>query len=219
MWALLKKNGFFFVLLTILFQGVIFIPMHVSRINSENPLDLGYIFYTAQYIFWAGFLGVWLNEQIESKNDGYAFLKTLPVRDGWIALSKYVPAFLTVVVNVLFLYVINAGLSPGTAYKGIVLNYLSLIGGFGFVLMALAYLAVFGLGFSRIHKFLIVLWISVIVFPILYREVILPKTGHSLDEVVRNTADISWLVTGLGGAALFWVSFPLAVRLKRRIRR
>ncbi|MBN1272142.1 MAG: ABC-2 transporter permease [Candidatus Aminicenantes bacterium] len=217
MWALLKKNAFFFLLLTILFQALIFIPLHVSRLQSENPLELNYIFYTAQFIFWAVFLGVWVNEQTESKDNGYAFLKTIPARDRQIVFSKYVPAFLTVVANVLFLFIKNARLSPGTPYGGLVLNYLSLIGGVSLLLVAPAYLVIFGLGFSRVYKFLIGFWVFIIVFPILYREIVIPKTGGTLEEVVRGLSGIPWFYSALACTVLFWASFPLAVRLKHRI--
>lgn len=94
MWTLMKKNSFLFVLLS----GFLMALFTVYLLAVRKTLSLSILIFLGQMSMYCVLASVLTSEKKEEKNNGYAFMKLLPIKDHTIVASKFV-VVLTVVAS------------------------------------------------------------------------------------------------------------------------
>lgn len=205
-----------FVLYQGLYYALLLPLLNQDRILSPNPLDLSFVLYLNIYMTWLIIGSVWAQEQLEHKNNGYAFLRNLPIQDRDIVLSKYILVLLSVLVYLL-VHMVWFNLSfEETGFLLAARNNLVLMGNFSLVLAGLIYLGFYRFGYHKFGKIAIVIWLLLIVSPIPIRIILKNRFNIGSDEIVNAIMGGNPLLITAVGFALFMASAFLATRLKAR---
>lgn len=217
MLRLMKKNAFYFA-----YYAAIIFPLMASyfcfvRKELSGPMVM--------------FQGLWLilivegalavNEKTEEKTRAYNFLRLLPIRDRDIVLSKFLVVLLTAIFlvafnDILYLFV------PGAMHLytiGRILVPLSAV--YALVLAGISYVIIYRFGHSVFVKFLWAAMIISMVAPVLIFENVILKKKMDLAIITERLSQLNWLfwfVIPLGGLALFYVLFRMAIRAKTAAR-
>ncbi len=213
MLRLMKKNVLYFIL----YGAVIF------------PLMAGYLCFVRKELSSpiVMFQGLWLilivegslaiNEKTEEKSRGYDFLRTLPIKDSEIVLSK----FLLVLFTAIFLVILNCILYlfvPGPEHLytlGQVFLPLSAI--YALILAGVSYIIIFRFGHAVFVKFVWAAMIISMVAPVLFLENVILKMDLDIVTIMEKLSQVRWIllvVMPLCGLAVFYFLFQLAIRAK-----
>lgn len=217
MLRLMKKNAFFFA-------------YHAAAIV---PLMTLYFYFIRKEFSGAMvmFQGLWLiltiegalavNEKIEEKSNAYDFLRTLPIKDNVVVLSKFLIVLFTTIFLVAFNYSLYLFI-PGSAHMyaiGRVTVLLSAI--YALLLAAMSYIIIFRFGHSGFVKFVWVAMIISMVAPIFLFEAAILRMNTDLAVIAEKLSQLYWLfwiVIPLCGLVLFYTLFKLAVWAKETAR-
>ena len=215
MLALMKKNGYFFGLYLL---GLIPL-MTLWWLTASGDLNLFKIMFQGGWlaIMVVGCVGV--SEQNETKNNGYAFLKTLPLSIREIVTAKFSVMFLAVLllgIHSTLLYQFRTGpdflVSLGKAYA--LLSSCA-----GLILGALMYLALYRFGQGGFAK---IAWIAVILIllsPVLVIEAILPKLRLDVQEIsaaLSGFSAVGWIIVILGTLTIYYALMGISIKVKSK---
>jgi len=212
MWYLIRKFSLFYAVYFLIAIGGIFPLMNHDRLTAPDPNSLNFALTLMPFIFWVVIGSLWSHEQWEYRNNGYAFLSTLPVDAGDIVKAKFVVAFLTAAAYVLssgvFFFLVSRDPDYwGSASKfGIVNTNLCL------VLVALSYIGIFQFGFAKFGKFLLLTWFLLFISPIPINQMLLPRLGISRVDAILRIANINWLIVTAVSLAIYLILMKAAVR-------
>jgi hypothetical protein len=218
MLRLMKKNALYFAYYTAIIMPLMTLYFFLVRKEFSGAMVM--------------FQGLWLilvvegaltvNEKTEEKSHGYDFLRTLPVKDREIVLSKFLIVLLTTIFLVIFNYSLYL-FTPGSAHMyaiGRVVVFLS--GIYALLLAAVSYIIIFRFGHSAFAKFVWAAMIFSMIGPILIFESVILKMRTDLTVITEKLAQLYWLfwiVIPLSGLALFHYLYRLAARVKMSSRR
>ena len=85
MWTLMKKNAFMFVLLS----GSLMAIETVYMLMVRKTLNINILIFLGQMLIYCVLVSILIAEKTEEKNNGYAFMSHLPIKDRDIVASKF----------------------------------------------------------------------------------------------------------------------------------
>jgi len=213
MWTLIKKNAFVFVLLS----GSLMALQTVYLLFVRKTLNTNIVVFLGQMLIYGVLTSLIISEKMEEKNNGYAFMKNLPIKDRNIVGSKFIVVL--TVVTFLCVYCFSLiSLIEGKAYLlpfGRI--FLSLCGNLSLIFAAGMYILVYRWGYGNFTK---IAWIVVVVLmvgPFLFIEFVLVRRNIDYGtwlQSVNNLPWFIWLITTVVTLTVFWTLLQAAVKAK-----
>jgi uncharacterized membrane protein len=154
------------------------------------------------------------SESDEDKNNGYKFLRILPVKDSEIVKSKFLLVLISVVLLVGYYWVLFSLFTRNPDYLALSRTAVLVTGTIALILGGLAFLGIFKFGLSRMVKYF---WSMVLLFfvaIILLREILLPSIEidlPTLAELARSS--VRFIIAGTG-LAVYFLLMKIAVKVK-----
>jgi len=208
MLRLMKKFSFWYIL----YPGLLLafgLPMfNYDRLVGPDPLSLSFASYLAPMI-WLVLGAMYSHEQMESKANGYAFLRILPIEPAQIVKAKFAIVFISVAIYVGGCCVAFALVSTNPEYLIPSCAYLIIHGDVCLVVAAILYLGIFRYGFSRFGKYVLIVWICLFISPMLIRLFILRPMGIRDSEIMQFMRGPYWIL----GTVICLVSYYLLMKL------
>jgi len=211
MFHLTKKFSLIFILFILLAVGLVFPLFNYDRVTGPDPLTLNFVFTLAPYLFFVVLGAVYIHEQLEQKSNGYAFLRTLPVKASDIVISKFFLVLLSVLIYIGFHCVAFFKISTDPSYWKPSCSFLIINGNICLILTALLYVVIFRYGYNKIGKFVIFLWLF-IVLSIPINIFLLRRLGISRQEIIEKVIGLNWVIVTLVCVALYYLMMRIAIK-------
>ena len=214
MVRLMKKFAFVYYGYMAIILGFLYPLYNHDRITGPRPLDLSFGYWQAFQIFWVIFASMWMQEQIEFKSNGYKFLRTLPIKNREIVGAKFAVIFGSVFIYVVFHCIAFAFISKTPDYLDPSCTAVINLGIVCLIFAALLQLGVIKFGYMNFGKFLWILMILGLVFPILVTSFLLPKIGLDRYDVLNALTSLNWIFVTAAGLALYLVLMRMAMKME-----
>jgi hypothetical protein len=213
MWTLMKKNAFMFVLLS----GSIMALQTAYLLLIRKTLNTNILIFLGQILMYCVLMSVVTSEKAEEKNDGYAFMSLLPIKDRNIVLSKFLVLLAAVVFLCIYASVLTSFMEAESHMFSISRIFFLLCGSLGLILAGGMYILVYRWGYTTFMKISVIGVIFFMVGPFLFIEFVLVRRnidyGASLQSV-NNLPWLIWLITTAVTLTIFWILMRAAVKAK-----
>ena len=209
MLGLMKKDLPVSALQNAVMMGMLYVYWFVAYRPVNAPMTI----LTGGYVFMLIMNMVLISESLEDRNNGYAFLYTLPLSIQEIVMSKFalpllLTCFLVVFNGIMFSFLPNT--ADTLAFARV---YVLGCGILGLLFVGLGYIGMYAFGFTLFIKAaLIAAMIIVLALPILILEVFL--SGADLDTLQVTFVHADWPVIILIFLAVYGGLMMTAIRLK-----
>ena len=204
----MKKFSFWYLL----YPGLLLafgLPMfNHDRLTGPDPFSLSFATYLAPMI-WLVLGAMWSHEQMESKANGYKFLRILPIEPAQIVKAKFAMVFIAVAIYVGGCCIAIAFISTHPDYLIPSCAYLIVYGNICLLVSALLYLGIFKHGFSLFGKYILIAWVVLLVSPIPIRILILKPRGISDAEIMQFFRGPYWII----GTIICLIGYYLLMKL------
>ncbi|MGD9346280.1 MAG: ABC-2 transporter permease [Candidatus Aminicenantes bacterium] len=214
MWTLMKKNAFLFVLLSVSLMALLTVYLLMVR----KTLSINILIFLGQMLMYCILASVLTSEKTEEKNNGYAFMSHLPIRDRDIVGSK----FAVVLVATVLLCVYSAGLlsfmKPDAGLLSFGRIYILLCGNLGLIIAAGMYLLIYRWGYSIFMKISAFIVVLLMVGPFLVMEFVLVRRNIDYGASLQSLKDLPWLIwmfVTVLTLVLFWGLLQAALFAKK----
>lgn len=188
------------------------IPLfNYDRLTGPDPLDLSFATYLAPMI-WLVLGAMWSHEQMESKSNGYNFLRILPIEPALIVKAKFVLVLIAVAIYAGGCCAAFALVSTSPDYLIPSCAYVIVHGSICLAAAALLYVGIFRYGFSRFGKYIPIAWVALLISPIPIRIFILKPRGISDAEIMQFFRGPYWIM----GTAFCLVAYYFLMKLAAR---
>lgn len=212
MLRLIKKFSLWYVLYPVLLL-VFALPMfNYDRLSSPDPMSLDFATYLAPMV-WLVLAAMWSHEQMESKSNGYIFLRILPIDPPLIAKAKFALVFIAVAIYVGGCCVAFALVSTTPEYLIPSCGYVILFGDICLLTAGLMYIGIFRFGYSRFGKYVLIAWVILLISPLLIRIFILKPRGISDTEIMQFLRGPIWIAGTVVSLIGFYFLMKLAGRM------
>lgn len=211
---LLRKFSLLFIFYIALYMFVFFPLLNFNRIKGNDQLDLVYILYQGSFLFWIALGAIWAHENMENKTNGYKFLRTLPIKQSDIVISKFILVFLSILVFVIYQSVMVALIVKNPEYAFTARIYVTNLGNICLILSALIYIGIYKFGFTKFGKYALMGWFLLFISPVLLREFIMPRFNLSLTDFIQLITRMNWIVATIICLALYFGLMQVAIKLR-----
>ena len=218
MFRLIQKFAFSFILFILLAVGLVFPLFNHDRLTGPDPLTLYFVFTLAPYLFFVVLGAVYIHEGLEQKTNGYAFLKTIPVKAFDIVVSKFLLVFLTALAYVGFHCVAFAKISSDPSYFNPSCSFLIINANICLLLTALFYIGIFRYGYTKIGNFVVLIWVLIVISPIPINIFLLKRLGISRQSIIERVVSLNWVVVTFAGVALYFLLMSVAIKTLKKQR-
>jgi len=209
MWPIIKKNSilFFIYALPILALSTLIWLDDFSSENLAGNSHIVFYFLIWMWIIIPGFAAA--GEQLESKDEGYEFLKTLPVTDAEIVAAKFLlTLIMTAACVFLYLVLISFHKAPPPVLRGV--RILTIVSGLVcLIVAALMHIGIFKIGITRMNKFLWLDAIAVTVVMVMSIKSLLPRSEAYLFSIIDYMSQIHWFMQLFVVAAVLYCYYLL----------
>lgn len=211
MFRLMKKFSLWYLLYPFLLIVFAFPLFNHDRLVGPDPMSLSFAFYLAPMI-WLVLAAMWSHEQMESKSNGYAFLRTLPIDPAQIIKAKFALVFIAVAIYVGACCVAFALISTAPDYLIPSCAYVIVYGDICLLVSAFLYVGIFRFGFPRFGKFILIAWVLLLIFPVPLRIYILKPRGISDAEIMAFMRGPYWILMTVITLIGYYMVMKLAIR-------
>jgi hypothetical protein len=212
MLHLLKKFSLPFILYILLAVGLVFPLFNHDRLTGPDPLTLNFVFTLAPYLFFVVLGAIYIHEQLEQKSNGYAFLRTLPVKASDIVVSKFLLVLLSALVYIGFHCVAFVKISTDPSYWKPSCSFLIINGNICLILTASLYIGIFRYGYNKVGKYVIFLWLFIVFSPIPINIFLLRRLGINRQEIIERVISLNWVTVTLVCVALYYLLMRVAIK-------
>jgi hypothetical protein len=192
--------------------GLVFPLFNHDRLTGPNPLTLNFVFTLAPYLFFVVLGAVYIHEQLEQKSNGYKLLRTLPVKASDIVISKFILVFLSVFIYLGFHCVAFAKISADPSYWKPSCFFLIINGGLCLILTALLYVGIFRYGYNKIGKYVVFLWLFIIISPIPINILLLKRLGINRQEIIEKVISLNWVIVTVVCLVIYFLLMHVAIK-------
>ncbi len=217
MWTLMKKNVFMFVLLSVPLMGL----LSVYMLTVRKTLNTNILIFLGQMLMYCVLVSVMTSEKAEEKNNGYAFMSLLPIKDRDIVASK----FAVVIAVVAFLSVYGFALVSFMEAEAYLFPFgrifLLICGNLSLILAGGMYILIYRWGYTTFMKISVLGVIVFMVGPFLFIEFVLIRRNIDYAARLQSLNDLPWfvwlIVTSIS-LMLFWGFLQAAIKAKEHQR-
>jgi hypothetical protein len=163
-------------------------------------------------MIWLVLAAMWSHEQMESKSNGYAFLRILPIEPAQIVKAKFALVFVSVAIYVGGCCVAFALVSTSPGYLIPSCAYVIVNGNICLLTAALLYLGIFRFGFSQFGKYILIVWVIMLITPLPIRLLILKPKGISDADIMQFMRGPYWIIGTLICLIAFYLLMKLAIK-------
>jgi hypothetical protein len=207
----MKKFSFWYILYPGLLLAFGLPLFNHDRLTGPDPLSLSFASYLAPMI-WLVLGAMYSHEQMESKTNGYAFLKVLPIEPAQIVKAKFAMVFIGVSIYVAGCCVSFALISTSPDYLIPSCGYIIVHGNICLLAAALLYIGIFRYGYSQFGKYVLITWVCLLILPLLIRIFILKPRGIRDPEIMAFLGEPYWIIGILFCLAGYYLLMKLAIR-------
>ncbi len=218
MLRLMKKNAIYFLSYSI---GILSL-MTVYWFTARTELSWAMVLFQGLWLILIVEGSVTINEKTEEKTNAYDFLRTLPVSDREIVVSKFILVLLTGTL-VLFCNYAMYFFMPGPPYL-VALGriYLLLCLFVALCFAGISYIIIFRYGHSVFVKFVWITLIIVMASPLLLIELVLLKLDIDYRGIIDRIIELNgliWVSMALCGFTVCFFLMNAAIKAKQATRR
>jgi hypothetical protein len=213
MWTLMKKNSFMYVLLSVPLMGLLTVYMLTVR----KILTTDILIFLGQMLMYCVLTSVLTSEKAEEKNNGYAFMSHLPIKNRSIVASK----FAVVLAAMIFLFAYTSGLVSYMESESYMFPFswifLLLCGNLALILAGGMYVLIYRWGYSTFMKVSVFAVILLMVGPFLFVEFVLVRRNIDYGVFLQSVNDLHWfiwLIVTAATFAIFWTQLRVGVKAK-----
>ena len=211
MLRLMKKFSFWYLL----YPGLLLVfglPLfNHDRLTGPDPLGLSFASYLAPMI-WLVLGAMWSHEQMESKSNGYAFLRILPIEPAQIVKAKFALVLIAVAVYVGGCCTAFILVSTDPEYLIPSCGYVIVHSDVCLLAAAFLYIGIFRYGYSRFGKYILVTWVCLFVLPIPLRILVLKPRGITDSEIMQFLRGPYWIIGTIICLAGYYFLMKLAAK-------
>lgn len=211
MLRLMKKFSFWYII----YPGLLLVfglPMfNHDRLVGPDPLGLSFAGYLAPMI-WLVLGAMWSHEQMESKANGYTFLRILPIDPAQIVKAKFAIVFISVAIYVGGCCAAFALVSTDPEYLIPSCAYVIVYGNICLLAAALLYLGIFRFGYSRFGKYVLIAWVCLLISPIPFRIFFLKPRGITDSEIMQFMRGPYWILGTIICLVGYYFLMKLAIK-------
>lgn len=218
MFHLIKKFSLPFILFILLAVGLVFPLFNYDRLTGPNPLTLNFVFTLAPYLFFVVLGAVYIHEQLEQRSNGYAFLRTLPVKASDIVVSKFLLVFLSTLIYIGFHCLAFVKISTDPSYWKTSCSFLIINGNICLILTALLYVGIFRYGYNKVGKYVVFLWLFIVLSPIPINIFLLRRMGISRQGIIEKINGLNWVIVTIVCVVLFFLLMRVATKTLQKQR-
>ena len=213
MWKLVKKNIYYFLPLFIIALSATIL----LRFVAGGPLEKGFVIPSGIFIYIFTLGSIFINEQHEEKNKGYAFLASLPIGAREIVTTKFLIIFLSIFLfagmTILQMY-FPAG-NPD--YLNIARSFILLNACLCLIIGAFIYIGIFAIGYT---KFLIVFTSLLVIIQLIPFTLAATKNREVLQSFYLKTREIlpqlNWIIIIPLILVVYLGLMTVAIRIKEK---
>ena len=213
MWTLMKKNVFMFVLLSVPLMGL----LSVYMLTVRKTLNTNILIFLGQMLMYCVLVSVMTSEKAEEKNNGYAFMSLLPIKDRDIVASK----FAVVIAVVAFLSVYGFALVSFMEAEAYLFPFgrifLLICGNLSLILAGGMYIFIYRWGYTTFMKISVLVVIVFMVGPFLFIEFVLIRRNIDYAARLQSLNELPWVIWFFATAiilTIFWGLLQAAVKAK-----
>ncbi len=213
MLRLMKKFAVVYYGYMAIILGLLYPLYNYDRLKGSDPFDLSFGYTQAFGIFWIIFASMWMSEQIEFKANGYKFLRTLPIKNNNIVVAKYAVVFGAVFIYVVFNCIAFAFISRAPEYFNLSCKVVINFGNVCLIFAGLFHFGVIKFGYEKFGKFLIIMMVIGLVFPLLATSFLLPKIGLDRYDVIKSIISVNWIFLTAVGLAVYYGLMRISMKM------
>lgn len=209
----MKKNSFMFVLLSVPFMGFLTVYMLLIR----KTLDTNILIFFGQMLMYCVLVSVLTSEKAEEKNNGYAFLSHLPIKDRDIVASKFAVVLTVVVSLCVYSFTLVSFMESEVYLFPFSWIFLLLCGNLSLILAGGMYILIYRWGYATFMKISVFALILLLAGPFLFIEFVLLKRNIDYGVSLQSLNELPWFIWLFATAiilALFWGLQQAAVKVK-----
>ncbi len=190
MLTLIKKNAFIFVLMSSALMAL----QTVYLLTVRKTFNTNIVVFLGQMLMYCVLTSLILSEKMEEKNNGYAFMNTLPIRNRDIVASKFAVVLAVVVFLCAYCFTLVSFMEGEASLLPFGRIFLLLCGNLSLILAAGMYILVYRWGYANFTK---IAWIVVVVLmvgPFLFIEFVLLKQDIDYGPILQSINNLPWFV-------------------------
>ena len=214
MWTLMKKNVFMFVLLSVPLMGL----LSVYMLTVRKTLNTNILIFLGQMLMYCVLVSVMTSEKAEEKNNGYAFMSLLPIKDRDIVASKFAVVLVAVVLLSTHTSTLITFMDVESQMFTFGRIFLLLCGNLSLILAGGMYILIYRWGYSTFIKISVFAVIILMVGPFLFIEFVLVRRNIDYGAFLQSLNDLPWMIWLIVTAvtlAIFWILLQVAVKAKK----
>jgi hypothetical protein len=218
MLRLMKKNAIYFISYAI---GILSL-MTVYWFTARTEISWAMVLFQGLWLILIVEGAVTVNEKAEEKTNAYDFLRTLPISDREIVVSKFILVSLTGIFVLVSNYAIYFFMPEPPYLVALGRIYLLFCFFAALSFAGISYIIIFRYGHSVFVKFVWITLIAIMVGPILLIELVLLKLDIDFRGIIDRMSELHgsiWIVMGLCGLAVYFLLMQAAIKAKQVSRR
>jgi hypothetical protein len=208
MWEVLKKD----IKFVTIYLAAVLAAVLLLLILTGDPLATAFVLLCTVFIYFLVFGEIFINEQYEEKHHGYIFLSTLPVNTKEVVAAKFLRVFISAFLFVgVIVLLISLSARP---LEGIVLarSFILLNGVLALVLAGLAFIGLFGMGYTLFLRISLIFLVFLQLIPFLL------MATKKVDAFIHGVSDflptINWMIAIPAGVAVYFGLMLAAIKVK-----
>jgi hypothetical protein len=217
MWTLMKKNSFMFVLLSVPLMGLLSFYMLTVR----KTLTTNILIFLGQMLMYCILVSVMTSEKLEEKNNGYPFMRHLPIKDRDIVASKFAIVMAATVFLCVYSFFLVSFMEANAYLLPFGRIFLLICGNLSLALAGGMYIAIYRWGYSTFMKISVFTLIVLMVGPFLFMEFVLVRRNIDYGASLQSLNELPWFIWLIGTAiaiAVYWGELHAAAKAKEHQR-
>ena len=201
----------------VLLSGSLMAIETVYMLMVRKTLNINILIFLGQMLIYCVLVSILIAEKTEEKNNGYAFMSHLPIKDRDIVASK----FAVILAAVVFLCAYTSALVSFMESESYMFPFsrifLLLCGNLGLILAGGMYILVYRWGYTTFMKISVFVVIFFMVGPFLFIEFVLVRRNIDHGVSLQSVNDLPWFIWVIATAVtltIFWSLLPAAVKAK-----
>ncbi|MBN1222363.1 MAG: ABC-2 transporter permease [Candidatus Aminicenantes bacterium] len=184
------------------------------RLTSKSALNPMFVIISGLFVFMAVIGPLFINEQYEEKNKGYAFLDTLPVLNRDIVTAKFLLVLAADITLVAYIAVLLSFASGPAEQIVIARSYVFLNGVICLLICGLSYIGIMGIGYTKFALIAMSFLVFLGIPPLLIMSIHKENMDVFIEKVLNFYTGLNWLILLPVSIALYLGLMTVAVAIK-----